>query len=855
MTDNSEFDLPTLMKASQTITDEIVLEKLIDKILYIMVENAGAQQGLFVLKQNDKWRIAVEMDSNKKLIKRDTTLSIEDQAEEIPVSVINYIDRCGERVVLGDAANEGQFVHDPYIAAYKSLSILCMPLKYKSHISCILYLEHNLIRDAFTSERLKKINFLLPLAAISIENARLYNILEVREKKYRKIFEDSKTRQSKDGSTLEYHGIIRDVTAEKQLEPDQLLAFELQKLKDATEHANSTNSAIISNMSHELRSPLNSIIGFTQLLSRSSNLTDEQKNDLATISRSGNHLLALINYILDLTKIETEKQTINLSFCDIYRMLKELELFIKVHTDSKNLRFRMERNQVIPRYIKTDEAKLRQILINVLVNVVKLTNEGGVLLHVNTEILNNDISNNDLTTIMLFFEVKGTNIGITEDEVEKVYNKSDQTQSSLSSSVDANLGIALAKEYVQLLGGNFEIQNPVDQETIIRFNIQVTECESTWLEEDKSIHHILSLQPNKMYKYRILLADDIEANYQLLSKLLESVGFLTKTAQNGRDAIEVFHSWQPHLVLMDLNIPEINGFEVVREIRVTPEGEKAIIILIISSGVLVETRQKVIDAGANSFMLKPFNEHNLFKSIGNQLELMYVNEEGDESLPTQITLSELKRELINNVPEKLITEMSKSVEIGNMNAFNELLKNIKEINSHIVNELLSLSKNCEYKIISGILSDVIIDKHYGGLTKSEPLGNKPSLQLKEKNTFRVLVVEDDEGSRTIITNIIKSEGYLVKSTEDGQDAIDIFTQWQPHLIIIDAKLHETNGFDVIRKIRLTHKGQNIPVIMTSGHVFEETHYFAPDIKISKFMLKPFNLDDLLKNVANLLKTE
>ena len=393
MIDNSKLDLLTLMKASQSITDEIVLKNLIDNILYLMVENAGAQQGLFVLKQNDKWHIAAQMDCNKKLIKRDTALSIEDPAEEMPVSLINYIARCGERVVLGDAANEGQFVQDPYIVAYKPLSILCMPLKYKTHISCILYLEHNLIRDAFTLERLEKITLLSSQAAISIENARLYNDLQESEKKYRKIFEDCKEMifitniggkfldvnpafetqtgytleellklnaqdiyanqkkhtlfeeeiakhgsvheyglkifckdrrvidvlvsatacQSEEGSTLGYHGIIRDITVEKQLEPDQLLAFEFQKLKDTTEHANSTNSAIISNMSHELRSPLNSIIGFTQLLSRSSNLTEEQKDDLTTINRSGNHLLGLINYILDLTKIETGKQAINYS--------------------------------------------------------------------------------------------------------------------------------------------------------------------------------------------------------------------------------------------------------------------------------------------------------------------------------------------------------------------------------------------------------------------------------------------------------------------------------------------------------------------------------------------------------------
>ena len=515
----------------------------------------------------------------------------------------------------------------------------------------------------------------------------------------------------------------------------------------------------------------------------------------------------------------------------------------------------MEKKQSIPRYIQTDVAKLRQILINLLVIAVKSTSEGGVSLHINTVVLNNEILNNDPTKRTLIFEVKSTGIGIAEDEIENIFNKFEHTQSRLSSSCDTNLDIAIAKEYVRLLGGNLEIQSQVDQEPISRFNIQVTEGKSTWLEEDNSIHRILSLQPNKMYKYRILLADDKEVNYQLLSKLLESVGFLTKTAQNAHEAIQVFRSWQPHLVLMDLEIPEIDGLEAVRKISATPEGKKTMII-ILSASVLVETRQKFIDAGVNSFMLKPFSEYSLFKSIGNQLGLIYVYEKDndDESLTPQITLSELKSELINNVPEKLITQMCESVKFGNFNVFNELLENINGINSHIAYKLLLLSKNYEYKKILDVLSDVVIGKHDSDSKESEQLSNKPGIQLKEENTFRILIVEDDEGSRTIITNIIKSEGYLVKSTEDGQVAIDIFPQWQPHLIIIDAKLHETNGFDVIRKIRLTHKGQNIPVIMISGHVFEETHYSAPEIRISKFMLKPFNLDDLLKNVANLLKT-
>ncbi len=928
-TESSALDLAALMKASQTITDEIVLNRLIDKILYVMVENARAQQGLFIIKQKDKWHITAEVGFDRKQLNLNSSLPIDDPTANSPVSLINYIIKSGESVVLCDAANEGQFMQDPYIKKNKPVSILGMPLMYKGQISCILYIENNLSRGAFTSEQLKILNLLSTQAAISIENARLYNRLQESEEKYRNIFEDSKdmifitntdgkiidinhaceaqmgyerhellglnaqdfyadpemhaifkeemfkhgsvqsfeskmrrkdgnkidvlisatTRKSENGTILGYQGIVRNVTTQKQAERERLASFELQKTKNAAEEANKAKLTFLSNMSHELRSPLNSIIGFTQLLRQSPNLTKEQKEDLSIINRSGDHLLALINDILDFSNIEAGKQTLNLSFCDLYRILKDIELMIKVRTDSKNLWFRVEKKEPIPRYILTDEAKLRQILINLLVNAVKFTNEGGVTLTIHARNLNNENVDSKSRDIELFFEIMDTGVGIAED-AERVFSKFEQTQSGLSASSDTGLGIPLAKEHVQLMGGDMELQSQVNKGTNFRFSIQVTEEKSTWLDEGEPTHSILSLQPDKMNKYRILIADDIEANCQLLSKLLGSIGFLARTVQNGREAIETFHSWQPHLILMDLKIPEIDGLEVTREIKATSVGKETSII-VIGDSVFTKTRLKVFDAGANGFIIKPFKEHNLFKTIEDQLKVKYVYE-NEESLLHKIHLPELTSEIRNNVPEKLIVKMRKCVEIGNMSHFNELLEILDKKYNNVTYELRSLASNYDYKKILDILPGVVTNKQDDNLEES--LCSRQDMQSMEDKTYRILIVEDDDGNRILAVNVLTSEGYLVKSTESGQKAIDIFSKWKPHLIIVDARLPIMNGFEVVKTIRSTPAGKETSIIMVSGNIHEETRYMAFEIGVNKYMVKPYDPDDLLKCVREQLKT-
>jgi signal transduction histidine kinase len=250
-------------------------------------------------------------------------------------AIVNYVARTKENVVLNDALNEGQFTSDLYIVTTKPKSILCTALLNQGKLSGILYLENNLTTGAFTSDRLEILNLLSSQAAISIENATLYNNLEQK-------------------------------VQERTLELEQEIV-ERKRAEDAAQAANQAKSTFLANMSHELRSPLNAILGFSQLMIRSRSLSSENQENIGIITRSGEHLLTLINQVLDLSKIEAGRTTLNETNFDLYRLLDDVEDMFHLKADDKRLQLICDRAPDVPRYVRTDEVKLRQVLINLLI--------------------------------------------------------------------------------------------------------------------------------------------------------------------------------------------------------------------------------------------------------------------------------------------------------------------------------------------------------------------------------------------------------------------------------------------------------------------------------------------------------
>ncbi|NEQ78270.1 MAG: response regulator, partial [Okeania sp. SIO2C9] len=356
---------------------------------------------------------------------------------------------------------------------------------------------------------------------------------------------------------------------------------QLSIAKEKAEVANQAKSSFIANMSHELRTPLNAILGFSQIMMRSPTLSPEQKENTTIINKSGNYLLTLINNILDLSKIEAGKMSLNAKTFDFYSLLNELEDLLHITAENKGLTLIFDHQDDVPRYIYTDETKLRQVLINLINNGIKFTKQGGVSLTVGAtekSSLNPSLKkeeNHQKSTMI--FEVRDTGAGIAEAETPKLFEAFTQTETGKNSQEGTGLGLPISRKFIQLMGGDITVNSQVGKGTTFRFQIQVNVANKTDIEIEQNPRHVIALKPNQP-RYKILIVDDRPTNRLLLIKLLQPLGFELKEAENGKQAIEIWEKWQPHLIWMDMRMPVMDGYEATQIIKGTTKGNATAII-------------------------------------------------------------------------------------------------------------------------------------------------------------------------------------------------------------------------------------------------------------------------------------
>jgi PAS domain S-box-containing protein len=411
--------------------------------------------------------------------------------------------------------------------------------------------------------------------------------------------------------------MANDITDRKQIE------IALREAKIAAESANSTKSKFLANMSHELRTPLNIILGFTQLLLRDSHpMATHQQEHLDTITRSGEHLLELINDILEMSKIEAGRSSLHKTSFDLAQQLQTLSDMWQPKAMAKGLELTLERQAEVPQYIKTDECKLRQVLINLLSNAIKFTETGQISLRVWIEPNNGEILAFPESQ-RLCFEVKDTGSGIAPEELAILFDAFAQTESGHQSQQGTGLGLAISREFVRLMGGDLTLTTQVKQGTTFRFDIPLAIAQpfhSNTLEGNPPPQQrVIGLAPNQP-SYRLLIVEDRDENRQLLVKLLEPLGFELRQAANGREAIDQWESFAPHLIWMDLRMPVMDGYEATRQIK---SRQQATTILALTASAFEEERAAAIAAGCDDFIRKPFREEEIFEKMAHHLGISY----------------------------------------------------------------------------------------------------------------------------------------------------------------------------------------------------------------------------------------
>jgi signal transduction histidine kinase/ActR/RegA family two-component response regulator len=577
-------DLGALLKASQTISQEIELDRAIGNLLTILLANAGADCCVLMLQNKENLEVIAKAKLTEfpQLL---TPCSFESSVD-IPVNLVNKVKRSLEPIVLVNATTSNEFSGDVYVRKHKPLSVLCMPILYRGNSIGILYLENNLSTGAFTRERFKMLQLLTAQAAISLQNAQLYQ-------------------------EVQNYAVYLEQKVEKR-------TVELQAAKEEAERANLQKTNFLNFITHELRTPLNSIMGMSEALEDNpGDMSDLQLRHVQKIYQSGDHLRTLINDLLDLAKIEAGKLELK---CDP-NIIEDLCNFsidtILPQSNQKQIKLSLNIPSQLPQ-ISVDRTRIRQVLINLLGNAVKYTPEEG---EITLEVKQLQYEN----TAAIRFAVTDTGIGISDESLSKLFQPFVQIDSAVNRTFKGTgLGLNLVKKMVELHGGKISVSSELGKGSCFAFELPCSDLpfvfplpqDSTPIESSATDR----AHPNDTPSLpTILIVDNNEAYIESTSNYLTAKGYQIIAASNGEEAIELIKQHRPAVVLMDIYMPVLDGLSAIRQLRQDPQFTNLPIIAVTALSMQGD-EERCLAAGANYYFSKPVRFSVLAGAIHNSLQ-------------------------------------------------------------------------------------------------------------------------------------------------------------------------------------------------------------------------------------------
>ncbi|GAB6042369.1 response regulator [Endothiovibrio diazotrophicus] len=571
----SSLDLIAIVKASQALSSEVNLGSLLERLVRIAQENAGAQVVRLLLFRDGMWCLEADASEEGSEMLHSEPIDLDTPADDFaPRALLRYVARTGDTVVEPDLAASTRFGDDPYVQATHPKSAMCLPILRSSQVVGIIYLENNLATGSFSAERIEFLRILASQVVISIENAQLYDGLE------RKVAERT---------------------------------AELESAKRTAEEATRAKSLFLANMSHEIRTPMNAVMGLSRL-ALATEVTPQQKDYLEKILGSAETLLGILNDILDFSKVEAGQLTLEQIEFDIRDVLHQVSVVTAIKAQGKGLEMLFELGYDVPRRLVGDPLRLQQILVNLIGNAVKFTREGEIVVNIRPAEQGGEG--------MLHFSVRDTGPGIEKPVLRRLFDSFTQADDSTTRRYGGTgLGLAISKQLCELMGGRIWAESEVGQGSEFHFVVRLKALEDVPLS---------STALDELRNARALIVDDNATARMVHTEMLEHMGLRTHAVDSGTAALveltRALDAGEPYrLVLLDWNMPGLDGIETALRIRGDLAPSLPLSLLMVTAYHYGEVLEPAERAGIHRVLSKPLTESSLHDAI---VDAMFGNKGG-----------------------------------------------------------------------------------------------------------------------------------------------------------------------------------------------------------------------------------
>ncbi len=544
---------------------------------------------------------------------------------------------------------------------------------------------------------------LMPQPDASRQDGSIRRILALREARFTGIEREAVGRR-KDGSEFPadlaiaevslgaerlFAGVVRDISERRRAEEA------LREAKEQADSANQAKSAFLANMSHEIRTPMNAVLGHAQLLLRDRSLSLQQKEQAETIYRSGSHLLTLINDILEMSKIEAGRVSLNIATFDLHALFDDVALMFRGQASEKGLALAIERAPGLPRVVAADSGKVRQVMINLLSNAVKFTATGRIDVRATC-----GPPSGDVVTVSVL--VEDTGCGIEPERIGCIFDAFEQATAGARAG-GTGLGMAISHTFARLMHGDLTVESAVDEGSRFTFTFQAgIGVQEAGIELSMPVP--VGLMPSAE-RWRVLVIDDDKTNRDLLGGLLSGIGFDVRMAAGAASGIREHDTWRPHLVMMDLRMPRISGEEAIRRLRAA--GSKAAIIAVTASAFMPD-RAGAIRAGADAFLAKPYTHAALFAAVKEVLAVEYVYAEEETRRPPATAAAPASGALpksLDGLPPGLVEALREATINARVSRLNSLIDQVHDHDPEAAAPLRRLVNAYQYETLLAVLDN------------------------------------------------------------------------------------------------------------------------------------------------------